>query len=71
MLSPSSAAECTICLSEFAAGDTILLLTVYRHVFHMACIDSRLGTHTTCPIELEEGDGGSGVSPRSAQPITP
>ncbi|KAL6905378.1 hypothetical protein ACP4OV_002979 [Aristida adscensionis] len=46
----SSAAECAVCLSEFAAGDAVRLLTVCRHAFHTACIDSWLGAHTTCPV---------------------
>ncbi|PVH32339.1 hypothetical protein PAHAL_9G374500 [Panicum hallii] len=61
-------AECVVCLSEFAAGDAVRLLTVCRHAFHTACIDSWLGAHTTCPVcrsELDappprpgDGDGG-------------
>ncbi|KAG2539177.1 hypothetical protein PVAP13_9NG453300 [Panicum virgatum] len=67
--SPTPArAECVVCLSEFAAGDAVRLLTVCRHAFHTACIDSWLAAHTTCPVcrsELDappprpgDGDGG-------------
>ncbi|KAI0520229.1 hypothetical protein KFK09_007700 [Dendrobium nobile] len=42
--------ECAVCLSEFAAGDVIRLLTVCYHAFHPGCIDSWLISNRTCPL---------------------
>ncbi|KAK7307422.1 hypothetical protein VNO77_40473 [Canavalia gladiata] len=41
--------ECAICLSEFAAGDEIRVLPQCGHGFHVACIDTWLGGHSSCP----------------------
>uniref|UniRef100_A0A0D9VN43 RING-type E3 ubiquitin transferase n=1 Tax=Leersia perrieri TaxID=77586 RepID=A0A0D9VN43_9ORYZ len=43
------AAECIICLAEFAAGEELRVLPHCGHGFHMACIDTWLGAHATCP----------------------
>ncbi|MED6194885.1 hypothetical protein PIB30_032667 [Stylosanthes scabra] len=42
-------AECAICLSEFASGDEIRVLPQCGHGFHVACIDTWLGSHSSCP----------------------
>lgn len=44
-----SSSECAICLSEFAAGDEILVLPQCSHTFHVACIETWLGSHSSCP----------------------
>ncbi|KAE8057431.1 hypothetical protein FH972_014125 [Carpinus fangiana] len=44
-----SSSECAICLSEFAAGDAILVLPQCSHTFHVACIETWLGSHSSCP----------------------
>uniref|UniRef100_A0A2N9FZP6 RING-type E3 ubiquitin transferase n=1 Tax=Fagus sylvatica TaxID=28930 RepID=A0A2N9FZP6_FAGSY len=45
----SSSSECAICLSEFASGDQILVLPQCSHGFHVACIETWLGSHSSCP----------------------
>ncbi|XP_041017818.1 RING-H2 finger protein ATL80 [Juglans microcarpa x Juglans regia] len=44
-----SSSECAICLSEFAPGDEILVLPQCGHAFHVACIQTWLGSHSSCP----------------------
>ncbi|KAE9614565.1 hypothetical protein Lal_00012254 [Lupinus albus] len=41
--------ECAICLSEFSAGDEVRVVPNCGHGFHMACIDTWLGSHSSCP----------------------
>ncbi|XP_050228382.1 RING-H2 finger protein ATL80-like [Mercurialis annua] len=41
--------DCAICLSEFAAGDEIRVLPQCGHGFHVTCIDTWLGSHSSCP----------------------
>ncbi|XP_010534292.1 PREDICTED: RING-H2 finger protein ATL80-like [Tarenaya hassleriana] len=42
-------AECAICLTEFTAGDEIRVLPQCGHGFHVSCIDTWLGSHSSCP----------------------
>ncbi|EHA8588671.1 RING-H2 finger protein ATL80 [Cocos nucifera] len=42
-------AECPICLAEFAAGDEIRILPHCGHGFHLACVDTWLASHSSCP----------------------
>ncbi|XP_010537218.1 PREDICTED: RING-H2 finger protein ATL80-like [Tarenaya hassleriana] len=42
-------AECAICLSEFVSGDEIRVLPQCGHGFHLSCIDTWLGSHSSCP----------------------
>ncbi|XP_057489983.1 RING-H2 finger protein ATL80-like [Actinidia eriantha] len=41
--------DCAICLAEFAAGDEIRVLPQCGHGFHVVCIDTWLGSHSSCP----------------------
>ncbi|XP_020115056.1 probable E3 ubiquitin-protein ligase ATL45 [Ananas comosus] len=43
------AAECPICLAEFAEGEEIRILPQCGHRFHVACVDTWLGVHSSCP----------------------
>ncbi|KAK6797870.1 hypothetical protein RDI58_005572 [Solanum bulbocastanum] len=42
-------AECAICLAEYAVGDEIRVLPQCGHSFHLQCIDTWLGSHSSCP----------------------
>lgn len=42
--------ECVVCLSEFVRDEQVRLLPVCKHGFHLACIDTWLLTHTSCPV---------------------
>ncbi|EEF29897.1 protein with unknown function [Ricinus communis] len=41
--------ECAICLGEFAQGDEVRVLPQCGHGFHVGCIDTWLGSHSSCP----------------------
>ncbi|KAL5713753.1 RING-H2 finger protein atl80 [Ranunculus cassubicifolius] len=42
-------ADCAICLTEFVGGDEIRILPQCGHGFHVTCIDTWLGSHSSCP----------------------
>jgi hypothetical protein len=42
-------ADCAICLSEFAEKEEIRVLPQCGHGFHVACVDTWLGSHSSCP----------------------
>ncbi|KAB2623622.1 RING-H2 finger protein ATL80-like [Pyrus ussuriensis x Pyrus communis] len=46
---PKLGSECAICLGEFAEGHEIRVLPQCGHVFHVGCIDTWLGSHSSCP----------------------
>ncbi|GAB2232431.1 hypothetical protein Droror1_Dr00011464 [Drosera rotundifolia] len=41
--------DCAICLTEFEGGDEVRVLPQCGHGFHVICIDTWLGTHSSCP----------------------
>ncbi|CAN6817554.1 unnamed protein product [Brassica oleracea] len=42
--------ECAICLNELEDRETVRLLPVCNHLFHVDCIDAWLYSHATCPV---------------------
>lgn len=44
-----SSEDCAICLVDFADGDQIRVLPQCDHAFHLTCIDTWLGSHSSCP----------------------
>lgn len=43
------AADCAICLAEFVKGDELRVLPQCGHGFHVQCVDTWLGSHSSCP----------------------
>ena len=41
--------ECAICLTDFGDGDMMRILPRCNHSFHVTCIDTWLGSHSSCP----------------------
>ena len=41
--------ECAICLGDFVKGEEIRVLPQCGHAFHLGCIDTWLGSHSSCP----------------------
>ncbi|PAN23826.1 hypothetical protein PAHAL_4G121300 [Panicum hallii] len=48
--SGEEAATCSVCLGAFQTGETVRLLPVCLHLYHVECIDPWLDAHATCPI---------------------
>lgn len=41
--------ECAICLSKFGEKEEICVLPQCSHDFHVVCVDTWLGAHSSCP----------------------
>jgi hypothetical protein len=50
------AATCSVCLGAFQLGETVRLLPVCLHLYHVECIDPWLDAHSTCPICRSDTD---------------
>ncbi|KAL9684334.1 hypothetical protein QQ045_021770 [Rhodiola kirilowii] len=48
--SSAGSTDCSVCLAEFEEGDTLKLLPMCNHAFHIHCIDTWLRSHTNCPL---------------------
>ncbi|KAK4348020.1 hypothetical protein RND71_034359 [Anisodus tanguticus] len=44
-----SSVECAICLADYAEGDEVKVLPQCGHGFHAQCVDTWLGSHSSCP----------------------
>ncbi|EOA17055.1 hypothetical protein CARUB_v10005290mg [Capsella rubella] len=42
--------ECAICLNELEDRETVRLLPICNHLFHIDCVDAWLYSHATCPV---------------------
>ncbi|KAK8692588.1 hypothetical protein V6N13_076045 [Hibiscus sabdariffa] len=42
--------ECSVCLGTITEDSTVRLLPNCKHMFHVQCIDTWLGSQATCPI---------------------
>jgi hypothetical protein len=42
--------DCVVCLSDYQKGEQLRLLPLCKHYFHVACIDTWLRTHISCPV---------------------
>ncbi|KFK30397.1 hypothetical protein AALP_AA7G255900 [Arabis alpina] len=42
--------ECAICLNDLEDRETVRLLPICNHLFHIDCIDAWLYSHATCPV---------------------
>ncbi|XVE76349.1 hypothetical protein DITRI_Ditri12bG0165100 [Diplodiscus trichospermus] len=41
---------CAVCLGDFKEGEQIRVLPDCLHIFHVACIDTWLNLHSSCPL---------------------
>ncbi|XP_073277077.1 RING-H2 finger protein ATL70-like [Primulina huaijiensis] len=46
----STAACCSICLTDYENSDVLRVLPDCGHLFHLKCVDQWLHSHPTCPV---------------------
>ncbi|KMZ63692.1 hypothetical protein ZOSMA_3G01760 [Zostera marina] len=46
----TSGLDCSVCLGELAEGEFVRSLPNCGHIFHVSCIDTWLGSHSSCPL---------------------
>ncbi|XP_066324629.1 RING-H2 finger protein ATL79-like [Miscanthus floridulus] len=65
-----AAAECAICLAEFADGDAVRVMPACRHGFHARCIECWLagGRRSSCPTCRAPAAVAAGSPAAVAQP---
>ncbi|CAD6248502.1 unnamed protein product [Miscanthus lutarioriparius] len=65
-----AAAECAICLAEFADGDAVRVMPACRHGFHARCIERWLagGRRSSCPTCRAPAAVAAGSPAAVAQP---
>ncbi|XP_074577885.1 RING-H2 finger protein ATL40-like [Curcuma longa] len=64
------AAECAVCLGVMEEGERARTLPNCGHVFHLGCIDTWLGVHSTCPLCRRNADPGDKEAVKST-PTSP
>ncbi|KAL6987576.1 RING-type E3 ubiquitin transferase [Sarracenia purpurea var. burkii] len=42
--------DCPVCLTAFVEGEIIREVNICKHLFHAACIDMWLFSHSNCPV---------------------
>ncbi|XP_024519414.1 putative RING-H2 finger protein ATL12 [Selaginella moellendorffii] len=42
--------ECAVCLCKYEEREILRLLPKCKHAFHVDCVDTWLGSHSTCPL---------------------
>ncbi|KAE8655903.1 putative RING zinc finger protein [Hibiscus syriacus] len=62
-------AACVICLSEFTAGERLRILAECNHGFHTSCIDTWLGSHSSCPTCRHSLTETNKINMESMQPM--